>query len=103
MFETDFPAWALNTRTGERYDAQAGNRNTSVFNAMVTSSEIAPEASSVAPLHSTQAIAPVPAPSRAATPAQTLPHSNATLNTLQQLWLLLSPESRAAFLKWAQQ
>jgi len=101
-FETEFPAWALNTRSGERVEAQAGNRNTSVFNAMLISSEIAPEASSVAPLGSAtaaaQSVSLQPAPMAQAA----LPHSDATLNTLQQMWNLLTPESRAAFLKWAQ-
>lgn len=102
-FETDFPAWALNTRTGERIEAEAGNRNTSVLSAMLGSSEVAPEATSVAPLSSAaaapQAVSLNPAPVAAAT----LPHSDATLTTLQQMWNLLTPESRAAFLKWAQQ
>jgi len=102
-FETDFPAWALNTRTGERIEAEAGNRNTSVLSAMLGSSEVAPEATSVAPLGSAaaapQAVSLNPAPVAAAT----LPHSDATLTTLQQMWNLLTPESRAAFLKWAQQ
>lgn len=103
-FETDFPAWALNTRTGERHEAQAGNRNTSVLNAMLGSSEVAPQATSVAPLGAAgepaaQGVALRSAP--AATAA--LPHSDATLTTLQQMWNLLTPESRAAFLEWAQQ
>lgn len=103
-FETDFPAWALNTRTGERHEAQAGNRNTSMLSAMLGSSEVAPEATSVAPLGAAgepaaQGVALRSAP--AATAA--LPHSDATLTTLQQMWNLLTPESRAAFLKWAQQ
>ncbi len=100
-FETDFPAWALNTRTGERHAAQAGNRNTSMFNALTISSEVPQEATSVAPLGSAaataQAVALQPAP------AATLPHSDATLTTLQQMWNLLTPESRKAFLNWAQQ
>ena len=102
-FETDFPAWALNTRTGERLEAQTGNRNASVLSAMLGSSEIAPEATSVAPLGSapaaTQAVSLNPAPVATAT----LPHSDATLATLQQMWNLLTPQSREAFLKWAQQ
>lgn len=102
-FETDFPAWALNTRSGERIEAQAGNRNTSVLSAMLGSSEVAPEATSVTPLGSataaSQAVSLNPAPAAMAT----LPHSDATLTTLQQMWNLLTPESRSAFLKWAQQ
>ncbi len=102
-FETDFPAWALNTRSGERIEAQAGNRNTSVLSAMLGSSEVAPEATSVTPLGSAtaapQTVSLNPAPAAMAA----LPHSDATLTTLQQMWNLLTPESRAAFLKWAQQ
>ena len=99
-FETEFPAWALNTRTGERIEAEAGNRNASVLSAMLGSSEIAPEATSVAPLGSaSQAVSLNPAPVAAAT----LPHTDATLTTLQQMWNLLTPQSREAFLKWAQQ
>lgn len=99
-FETDFPAWALNTRTGERIEAEAGNRNTSVLSAMLGSSEVTPEATSVAPLGgAAQGVSLNPAPVATAT----LPHSDATLTTLQQMWNLLTPESRAAFLKWAQQ
>ena len=99
-FETDFPAWALNTRTGERIEAEAGNRNTSVLSAMLGSTEVSPEAASVAPLGSApQAVSLNLAPAASAT----LPHTDATLTTMQQLWNLLSPESRAAFMKWAQQ
>ncbi|RRV15000.1 DUF2057 family protein [Pseudomonas saudiphocaensis] len=98
-FETEFPAWAMNTRTGERIEAEAGNRNTSVLSAMLGTSEVAPEATSVAPLGSAQSVSLNPAPAATAT----LPHSDATLTTLQQMWNLLTPQSREAFLKWAQQ
>ncbi len=43
-FEDEFPAWAVNTRTGEREQAQAGNRNVSAFSVMMGSSEVAPQA-----------------------------------------------------------
>ncbi|MDM9651647.1 DUF2057 family protein [Pseudomonas wenzhouensis] len=103
-FEEDFPAWAVNTRTGERKDAEAGNRNVSAFSVLMGSSEVAAQATSVAPLGATAATAPqavalTPAPAQAAA----LPHNDATLTTLQQMWNLLTPESRSAFLKWAQQ
>lgn len=103
-FENDFPAWAVNTRTGERKDAEAGNRNVSAFSVLMGSSEVAAQATSVAPLGATAATAPqavalTPAPAQAAA----LPHNDATLTTLQQMWNLLTPESRSAFLKWAQQ
>lgn len=100
-FETDFPAWALNTRTGERHEAQAGNRNTSVLSAMLVSTEVPTEPSSIAPLNAAGAT-PAAVPLRPSAAAATLPHSDATLTTLQQMWNLLSPESRAAFLQWAQ-
>ncbi|MBA1278156.1 DUF2057 family protein [Stutzerimonas stutzeri] len=103
-FETAFPAWALNTRTGERHEAQAGNRNTSVFNAMLVSSEVAPEATSVAPLGAaTEPAAQAVTLRQSPAATATLPHTDATLTTLQQMWNLLTPESRTAFLKWARQ
>ncbi|MDH1559773.1 DUF2057 family protein [Ectopseudomonas chengduensis] len=103
-FEEDFPAWTVNTRTGERKDAEEGNRNVSAFSVLMGSSEVAPQATSVAPLGAApvaapQAVALTPAPAQAAA----LPHNDATLTTLQQMWNLLTPESRSAFLKWAQQ
>ena len=103
-FEDEFPAWAVNTRTGERKAAEAGNRNVSAFSVLMGSSEVAPQATSVAPLGAApvaagQPVALQPAPVQAAA----LPHSDATLTTLQQMWNLLTPESRAAFLTWAQQ
>lgn len=103
-FEEEFTAWAVNTRTGEREQAQAGNRNVSALAALMGSSEIAPQATTVAPLGTASAAAaqPValhPAPAQAAA----LPHNDATLTTLQQMWNLLTPQSRSAFLKWAQQ
>ncbi|TLX53134.1 hypothetical protein DN826_20060 [Stutzerimonas nosocomialis] len=103
-FEDEFPAWAVNTRTGERKQAQAGNRNVSAFSVMMGSSEVAPQAASVAPLGTAPAAATPPVALNPA-PVQTaaLPHSDATLTTLQQMWNLLTPESRKAFLNWAQQ
>lgn len=102
-FETEFPAWAVNTRTGEREQAQAGNRNASAFSVLMGTSEVAAPATSVAPLGAApapaaQAVALHPAPAQTAA----LPHTDATLTTLQQMWNLLTPESRSAFLKWAQ-
>ncbi|MDP2245655.1 DUF2057 family protein [Pseudomonas sp.] len=102
--ESEFSAWAVNTRTGEREQAQAGNRNVSALAALMGSSEVAPQAATVAPLGTaagaaTQPVVLYPAPAHAAA----LPHSDATLTTLQQMWNLLTPESRSTFLKWAQQ
>ncbi|HBZ95390.1 MAG TPA: hypothetical protein DEO91_17340, partial [Pseudomonas sp.] len=69
---------------------------------LMGSSEVAAQATSVAPLGAAAASAPQAV---ALTPAQAaaLPHNDATLTTLQQMWNLLTPESRSAFLKWAQQ
>lgn len=108
--ENEFYAWALNTHTGERHASEAGPRNSSLINALLGSTSAVTEQPTVTPLDP-MSPAPVatpvqsnsiaPLPSQAA--AETLPHSDATLTTLQQLWHLLSPESRAAFLEWASQ
>lgn len=110
-FEAEFNAWAVNTRTGERQAAQAGQRNSSLVNNLLGTAEPVDEQSTVAPLGATTASAPAAAPrsSSSVTPlptavaSETLPHNDATLTTLQQMWHLLSPQSREAFLDWAQQ
>lgn len=102
-FENEFPAWAVNTRTGERHDAQQGNRNVSAFSVLMGSAEVAPQATSVAPLEAAPAQPTPVALQPAAAQRAALPHNDATLTTLQQMWNLLTPESRSAFLKWAQQ
>ncbi|QJD58147.1 DUF2057 domain-containing protein [Pseudomonas sp. gcc21] len=104
--ENSFSGWAENLRTGERIATQAGEKPASPVKQLLggeTSSDSTK--STVAPLNSApQAVsAPVSTPSAAAAPDQTLPHNDATLNTLQQLWLMLSPESREVFLDWAEQ
>ncbi|SDS14337.1 hypothetical protein SAMN05216198_1274 [Halopseudomonas litoralis] len=112
-FEAAFSAWTVNTRTGERHAAEAGQRNNSVINNLIggTADPVA-EQTSVAPLGaapaSARAIQPAPAqgvvrPMPGAMANETLPHNDATLSTLQQMWQLLGDDSRAAFLKWAQQ
>lgn len=111
-FENEFNAWAVNTRTGERHAATAGKRNNSLVSNLLGSSSAPVAETTVAPLGATpatasavhaapaqQVIAPMP---NAAT-QQTLPHNDATLTTLQQMWQLLGEDSRAAFLEWAQQ
>lgn len=101
-----FAGWAINQRTGERVATEAGPKPVSAINQLLGGgSAITDTQSIVEPLNSApeKTAAAMPAPSRAAKPTQNLPHNDATLNTLQQLWLLLSPESRAAFLEWAQQ
>ena len=113
VFENEFNAWAVNTRTGERYAATAGQRNNSLVNNLlgggsapvaeqttVTPLGTAPASASAAhTAPAQQAIAPMPS----AVASETLPHNDATLTTLQQMWQLLGEDSRAAFLKWAQQ
>ena len=119
IFESQFNAWALNTRTGERHASEAGQSNSSLINALLGGANAGDEQSTVAPLgagttnaaagsaavpvHRTPArstpVAPTPSPAA----SETLPHNDATLTTLQQLWNLLSPESREAFLQWVQQ
>ncbi|EZQ17074.1 hypothetical protein CF98_35355 [Halopseudomonas bauzanensis] len=111
-FENEFNAWAVNTRTGERYAATAGQRNTSLVNNLLGGSTAVAEQTTVAPLGATPANAPavhtaraqqVIAPMPNAATRETLPHNDATLTTLQQMWQLLSEDSRATFLEWAQQ
>lgn len=104
--EDSFSGWAENLRTGERIATQAGAKPASPIKQLLggeTSSDNTK--STVAPLNSVPqaASAPVSVPSAAAAPNQTLPHNDATLNTLQQLWLMLSPESRQVFMDWAEQ
>lgn len=104
-FETEFKAAAVNTRTGERTAAVPGQRNTSVVNHLLGTGQADDLQSTVSPLNAAPAVAQprsvVPLPSAVA--AETLPHNDATLTTLKQLWHLMSPESRAAFLDWAAQ
>ena len=111
-FEGEFNAWAVNTRTGERHAATAGQRNNSLVNNLLGGgSAPAAEQTTVAPLGATPASTPAHAataqqgiaPTPSAVASTTLPHNDATLTTLQQMWQLLSEDSRAAFLEWAQQ
>jgi hypothetical protein len=103
MLKDEFPSWAVNTATGERIEAERGQRNSSVLSSLMGAGA-ADEASTVAPLaaNSTPAAAPQPTFAASSVAAETLPHNDATLTTLKQLWHLMSPESRAAFLEWAQ-
>ncbi|WP_185266013.1 DUF2057 family protein [Halopseudomonas xiamenensis] len=111
VFESEFNAWAVNTRTGERHAAAVGQRNNSLINNLLGTAEPTDQQSSVAPLDSATASTPVAiapaqgaiAPLPTTVASETLPHNDATLTTLQQMWQLLSPQSRAAFLEWAQQ
>ncbi len=87
--QDSFAGWSVNVRTGERIATSQGPRPVSTVSQLLgrDSSPAAP--ASIEPL--------------AAAPAQTLPHNDATLHTLQQLWRLLDPQSRQAFLDWAGQ
>ena len=107
--ETEFRAWAVNTRTGERYAAVEGQRNTSLVSNLLGTGQPDDNRSTVAPLGAAE---PARAsaytqgtvePLASSVASETLPHNDATLTTLKQLWHLMSPESRAAFMEWAAQ
>ncbi|HBT57468.1 DUF2057 family protein [Halopseudomonas aestusnigri] len=108
--EDNFEGYAVNTRTGERVASQPGPRYVSmlgqVFGAgsgMVATQDHGIAPIGAAPQATAQVPMAVPTPSQAAAPAQTLPHDASTLATLKQIYLMLSPESRDAFLEWAAQ
>ena len=111
-----FTGWSVNVTTGERMAADAGPRAQSALDKLLGSGAATPSAATaVAPLDSTPSTpvvsvartaptAPTGAPVQASVgPTASLPHNDATLATLQQLWQLLTPESRKAFLEWAEQ
>ncbi len=108
-----FDAWAENRKTGERIAAEQGAVPPSIATQLFGRSpdQEGQQADAVAPLNDratpaarqpvagnepVTVVTPVAQPSPAS-----LPHDDATLITLQQLWLLLGPESRRAFLDWA--
>ena len=92
------------TRTGERVDAEQGPALVSLFSQLLGGGAVTAgnRDNSIAPLNAPSSAVTVPV-SSSEVAAQTLPHDDATLVTLQQIWRLLSPESRAAFLNWANQ
>lgn len=110
--KTSFNGWSENLATGERLSSVAGSKPQSSLDQMLGGGAVTPgPATTVAPLNAPRAgqassAANLPAPSpaqNAASPAAdkaSLPHSDATLVTLQQLWQMLTPESRQAFLEW---
>ena len=101
LFKEEFNSWAVNTTTGERVAAERGQRNASLLNSLMAGGGI-DDARTVSPLSSANAAAQTPAaPQASEVAAETLPHNDATLTTLKQLWHLMSPDSRAAFLEWA--
>lgn len=104
QLETEFRAWAVNTRTGERHAAAEGQRNNSLVSNLLGTGQPDDSRSAIAPLGAAVPAADTQqsaAPQPNAVAAETLPHSDATLTTLKQLWHLMSPQSRAAFLDWA--
>lgn len=111
-----FTGWSENVATGKRLSAEAGPRAQSALDKLLGGGAATPSAATaIAPLDS-QNTAPVVSMGRTAPTPPTgapvpvsvgstasLPHNDATLATLQQLWQLLTPESRRAFLEWAEQ
>lgn len=102
--EHNFNSWAINTATGDRVDGEPSQRSTSLLSALVGGGVVETPAV-VAPLEAASAAAPAAIPAPAAAPAAdaALPHNDAVLTTLQQMWQLLNEDSRAAFLEWATQ
>ncbi|WP_339842943.1 DUF2057 family protein [uncultured Halopseudomonas sp.] len=104
--QDDFAGWSLNKATGERYATEPGPAYVSLVGQLMGGGSAPTYNNEVKPLGASTP-APVAAPVVMAAPAhvsaaKTLPHNDATLTTLQQLWMLLGPESREAFLEWAQ-
>tara|TARA_R110002020_G_scaffold13149_1_gene47490 strand:- start:10507 stop:11205 length:699 start_codon:yes stop_codon:yes gene_type:complete len=101
----NFAGWAQNTRTGQRNPTEPGPAYVSLVGQLMGGGNSPTYSEEVKPLgaQAPASAAPMAPPSQAPAAQQTLPHSDATLTTLQQLWLLLSPESRQAFLQWAQE
>lgn len=105
-----FSGWSENLATGERVSSKAGTKPKSALNQMLGSGALAPAAAAtVAPLNAPLATpaAPVQVPTTVSASSAagkgTLAHNDATLVTLQQLWQMLTPESRQAFLEWTAQ
>ena len=91
--KTSFSGWAENPHTGERNPTEAGPQHESLLTLLSAGGTVHNVPNTVEPLG---------AKGLPNTPAeQSLPHSDATLTTMQHLWLLLAPESRNAFLQWA--
>ena len=84
-----FAGWSVHTRTGERVVTSEGPRPVSMVSQLL-GGDSAPTAPTLVEPLATAAV-------------QTLPHNDVTLATLQQLWRLLEPQSRQAFLDWVRQ
>lgn len=101
-FKHEFTSWAVNTHTKEKIAAKSGQRNGSLIsNLLGSSGQPVSESSVVAPLGSANNNSIARQPASAVDLA--LPHNDATLSTLQQLWQMLGEDSRSAFLAWTQQ
>lgn len=85
-----FTGWAENSGTGERVAGEVATEQASVLNLLAGDGPAQSPRNTVEPL---------------ATPAlpttATLPNDNATLTTLQHLWLMLDEQGRTSFLRWA--
>lgn len=100
LLQDEFISWAVNTRTGERVEAERGQRNSSLLSSLMGAGA-ADAASTVAPLDAAAQPGPQASLDASDQAEETLPHNDATLTTLKQLWRLMSAESREAFLDWA--
>ncbi|TBU98590.1 DUF2057 family protein [Stutzerimonas kirkiae] len=101
-----FIGWASNTRTGERVPSEAGAAQVSLLTQLLGAGGGMPIAddAAVAPLEELRPAPRVaPTASSAEVASRTLPHDEAVLTTLQQIWLLLGEDSRKTFLEWASQ
>tara|TARA_R110001599_G_scaffold210870_15_gene408224 strand:+ start:622 stop:1284 length:663 start_codon:yes stop_codon:yes gene_type:complete len=99
----EFSGWAQNTRSGQRNPTEPGPAYVSLVGQLMGGGSSPTYSDEVKPLGAQAPVTAAPVvPSQAAPATQTLPHTDATLTTLQQLWLMLSPESRQAFLQWAE-
>ncbi|NLY17317.1 MAG: DUF2057 domain-containing protein [Gammaproteobacteria bacterium] len=92
--KTGFVGWTENIHTGERNPAVAGPQHETLLTLLGSSGRAAHTVQNTVEPLGTSHLPNAPA-------SQSLPHSDATLTTLQHLWLLLGSESRAAFLQWA--
>lgn len=97
-----FSGWAQNTRTGQRNPTEPGPAYVSMVGQLMGGGSTPTYDNEIKPLGAPPPVSAAPVVPSQASATQTLPHTDATLTTLQQLWLLLSPESRQAFLQWAE-
>lgn len=98
----NFNSWAVNSRTGERVDAEISQPNRSEAGVLIPNLVIE-KYPTVAPLNTAVATdIPNAQPTSQVTSAS-LSHNDATLITVQQLWRLMGEDSRAAFLDWIAQ